>query len=104
MPSTNRLSLLQGAILASLPRPRAGREHHEDGEYLTAAGLKMDPDGHPLIRQATIGTIRAALGHLNHLGLVEKAPRSCAARRRRDPNSYRFGGPNLPAPAPASDH
>ena len=60
---------LQQAILASLPRVDADGY----GNYMSAYGLCLDPDAHPLIAQAELNTIRGALGHLTKQNVVISA-------------------------------
>ena len=55
---------LQMAILAQLPRV----DPEGQGHYTTAAGLKMDPEAHPLVAQASLPSLRANLGVLARTG------------------------------------
>ena len=64
------MTKLQQAILAQLPRV----DEEGYGPYATARGLHDAPDAHPLVKQATLRSLRASLGHLMRRGLVRAYP------------------------------
>ena len=70
MGKPHQYNTLQMAILAQLPRVNEEGE----GEYLTAAGLQMDPDAHPLVKQASLASLRANLGVLTRTKAIIPMP------------------------------
>ena len=62
--SPHQYNLLQMAILAQLPRV----DEEGQGDYQTAQGLKLAIDAHPLVKQASLRSLRAHLGILVKTG------------------------------------
>ena len=71
MSKPHQYNTLQMAILAQLPRVNEEGE----GEYLTAYGLQVAPDAHPLVKEASLRSLRANLGMLHRTGAVVRNPR-----------------------------
>jgi hypothetical protein len=75
--AAHQYNMLQMAILAQLPRV----DPEGQGEYKTAYGLQIDPDAHPLVKQASLRSLRAHLGILTRTGAVVRLRRSFTGRK-----------------------